>query len=558
MYDKLEVDVLVMGGGLAGLNAAIAALERGARVAVMEKAKIERSGDIAGGVDHFMAYLETGEEWDTREAYLNYVESEARGAVDIRIHERVFCDELFDAIQRMARIGNPLTYKGTTSYYRTASFGQPGPYWINFEGKYLKPKLAREVRRLGGIVLDRTMATKFFVRDNRIQGVTGVNVRNGQFVFVSAKAVIAASGNTNRLFETPTSMPFNTWLCPYNTGDAQTLAFEAGATMANMEYLRMTIVPKGFSAPGLNAFTGIGACFINSLGERYMERYHPLKDKAPRNEIVFAALTEIKEGRGPLFVDCRHLPEEKITHLKTTLGYDKETLPDYFHQKSIDLSVEPLEIMVSEAMQTGPLEVVGSGIKIDINCMSTVQGLFAAGDCADQMKCVHMAVAGGYAAGKCAQRYAATSTNAGDVAESTISAEKKRVFAPLGRNGGADYREIEDVLRKITAENVGPDRTETSLRTAQRKIAELRKHLGEIRAKDHHELMRALETASLMQVASLMTDAALSRKESRFIPYHHRLDYPNTDNENWCGQMLIVRDGEGTRTTFSSLQREGR
>lgn len=558
MYQKLNADVLVVGGGLAGLNAAIAALERGARVVVMEKGKIERSGDIAGGVDHFLAYLETGEEWDTREGYLKYVENLARGVADMAVHERVYCDELSDAIQRMARIGNPLTYKGTNEYYRTASVGQPGPYWINFDGKNLKPKLAREVRRLGAIVLDRTMPTRFFVRDNRIQGVTGINTRTGEFCFVAAKAVIGATGNTNRLFETPTAMPFNTWLCPYDTGDAQALAFEAGATLANMEFARMTVVPKGFSAPGFNAYTGIGAHFINSLGERYMERYHPFKDRAPRNVIVYAALTEIKEGRGPLFIDCRHLPQDKLAHLKTTLGYDKETLPDFLDQKNIDLAVQPLEIMVSEAMQAGPLETVGSGIKIDINCMSTLEGLFGAGDCADQMRCVHMAVTGGYAAGKRAQEYAAGRVEFDDVTEESIIAEKKRISAPLERTSGVHYREIEDVLRKIMTENVGPDRTETSLKTAQRKLAELRKLLSEVKAKDGHELMRTLETTSLMKVADIMTEAALYRKESRFAPYHHRLDYPTIDDEQWYGQVLVRREGERIVTSFSATRKEGK
>ncbi|MCL5265410.1 MAG: FAD-binding protein, partial [Chloroflexi bacterium] len=281
--------------------------------------------------------------------------------------------------------------------------------------------------------------------------------------------------------------------------------------------------------------------------------YHPLKDKAPRNAIVHAALTEIKEGRGPLFVDCRHLPEEKLAHLKTTLGYDKETLPDFFRQKNVDLAVEPLEIMVSEAMQAGPLEYVGSGIKIDLDCMSTVEGLFAAGDCADQMRCVHMAITGGYAAGKCAQRHAAASSDSARVSDEAVEAERVRVFEPLGRASGVDYRDVEDVLRKIMSENVGPDRTETSLRTAQRKIAELQKSLCEVKAKDYHELMRALETASLMRVAGLMADAALYRKESRFVPYHHRLDYPDRDDQNWCGQVVVFRGREGTQIEFVDL-----
>jgi adenylylsulfate reductase subunit A len=128
----LKRDVVIMGGGLAGLNAAIAAAERGVKVVILDKGKIERSGDISGGVDHFMAYLETGEPWDTREAYLEYVQKEGHGIVNIEIHNRVFCEELKKAIVRLERIGSPLSDSKTGRYYRTASIGQPGPYWINF------------------------------------------------------------------------------------------------------------------------------------------------------------------------------------------------------------------------------------------------------------------------------------------------------------------------------------------------------------------------------------------------------------------------------------------
>ena len=87
----IETDVLIIGGGLAGCNAAIGAAEQGARVVVLDKGRIERTGDIAGGVDHFMAYLEEGEPWDTAEAYLEYVGRIARGAIDLKITEAVFC-----------------------------------------------------------------------------------------------------------------------------------------------------------------------------------------------------------------------------------------------------------------------------------------------------------------------------------------------------------------------------------------------------------------------------------------------------------------------------------
>ncbi len=542
-----------MGGGLAGLNAAIAAAERGATVIVLDKGKIERSGNIAGGVDHFMAYLETGEPWDSREAYLEYVQKEGYGIVNIEIHNRVFCDELKNAIRRLERIGSPLSEPKTGQYYRTASMGQPGPYWINFNGKNLKPNLAKEVRQLGCTVLDRVMATRLITSEGKLTGVMGFHTRTGDIYSIGCKALVASTGNTNRLYETPTRMPFNTWLCPYDTGEAQRLALDAGAALANMEFLRMTIVPKGFSAPGLNAFTGMGSYFINGLGERFMSKYHEKVEKAPRNWLVWGTLNELREGRGPVFIDSRHLPPEKIAHLKNTLGLDKETLNDFFNSRGVDIAREPLEIMVSEAMQTGPIEVVGSGIHIDPNCMSTLEGLFAGGDCADQMKVVHMAVAGGYSAGKFAAEYGLKSKFK-DMDQAALREERTRIMAPIKRKKGIPYDEVEAVLRQIMAENVGPYRTRASLEAAQRKITALAPFLDQIKADTFHELMRATETASLIKVGEIMARAALFRKESRFIPYHYREDYPETDDTNWRGQVLVKQTDGKITTEFKPLK----
>ena len=549
---KIEADVVIVGGGLAGLNSALGAAEAGARVVVMDKAKIERSGAIAGGVDHCLAYLNQGEPWDTREVYLGFVKDAAFGAVDLAVHERVFCDELDAAIARMVTIDCPLHDPFTGDYYRTRSFGQPGPYWVNFDGKNLKPKLAAAVRAAGCQVLDFVTTTKFFARHGHVQGVAGVHIRNGEYWVVEAPAVVAATGNTNRLYETPSGLPFNTWLCPYDTGGAQSMAFKAGASLANMEYVRMTLVPKGFSAPGLNAFAGEGATFINGLGESYMTKYHALGDKAPRHVMVHAALMEVKEGRGPLFLDCTRIPMTNLQVLKGTMGTDKDTLPDFFRQKGIDIGVDPFEVEVSEGMQTGPLEIVGSGVKIDGNCMSTVEGLFAAGDCADQMKVVHMALTGGYAAGKRAAEFARTSP-IDALSDAVLLAEQARLVAPLQRASGWHYSEVETVLRKIMKEYVGPMRSGIGLETAQRKLAALREDIPKLKATNPHELMRCLETDELLTVGEIMAAAAFARKESRFIPYHYRLDYPETDNEHWGGQIVVSQRDGAIHTEFCAL-----
>jgi succinate dehydrogenase/fumarate reductase flavoprotein subunit len=103
--ERLQTDILIIGGGAAGLNAALSAREAGREVVIMDKAVIERSGHFAGGIDHFAAYLDTGPSWDTREAYLDFTARSARGATNLEVVEKVYCDQLQTAIKRFRCAG---------------------------------------------------------------------------------------------------------------------------------------------------------------------------------------------------------------------------------------------------------------------------------------------------------------------------------------------------------------------------------------------------------------------------------------------------------------------
>jgi len=550
MGEVLETDVLIVGGGLAGNNAAIAAAEKGARVLIVDKSSIERCGAIAGGVDHFMAYLGT-DTWDKREAYLEWVSRIARGAVNLSVQNAIFCRELDAAIERMDRIGCMLKQPDGT-YYRTSSLGQPGPYFINFNGKQLKPLLAREAKRLGVQTLEKFALTGLLTNNGKVIGGVGFHIRSGKFYTIKAKATILATGNTNRIFENPSGLPFNTWQCPANTGAAQAMAYEVGAKLANMEFVRITVVPRGFSAAGLNAFTGMGGKIVNGAGEEFMSRYHPAGNKAPRYKLVEGVMKEVYEGRGPVYVDCRHLSPSDLKHLKKTLGYDKDTLPDFIEQKGIDLGKAPLEIMASEGMQGGPSEVCSSGIMIDERTASTIPGLFAAGDCADQMRCVHLCTTGGYLAGKMAAEYAKACSKEPGLIASQVKELKEKTFAPLKASGRISQRKFEDTMRKMLWQNAGPARSERSLNVALEKLEELEKYFKEIKAQNYHELMRVLESDQIMQVAKMMCKASLAREETRFGVYHYRTDYPEA-NKEYEGQIVLWRTEQGIKTAFKKL-----
>jgi adenylylsulfate reductase, subunit A len=539
---QIDTDIAIIGGGTAGLNTAMAAAESGLQVLVVDKANINRSGAIAGGIDHFHAFLESGEEWDSREAWLKYVGRLAKGAVNLKIHDAVLCEEIKGAIERVERIGIPLRDPGTGKFFRTQALGMPGPYAINFNGKKLKPAMAKEVRRLGCQVLNRIQVTQLFLHDGQMAGFTGYDMRTGDFYQVRAKAVIVSTGNTNRMFKSQTGNPFNLWYCPACTGDLHRQAFDAGAELANMEYIRMTIVPKGFSAPGFNAFFGMGSRLINALGENFMQRVHPMGDRAPRNYMVWGAIQELKEGRGPIYMDCNHLKAKEREHLFTTLGYDKDTLPDFFVKKGYNLEGTLIEMTVSEPMQARPSEQCGSGIKIDEKCASNIPGLFAAGDSSDQMGCLHMCVAGGYAAGKNASDYARQIKHHRPLDPGKIKAEKDRIFKPLHKKAGMPYWKFEDITRIITTDHFGPVKTETSLKAALDKLGRLDDARDDLKADNLHELMRVHEAMNIQQVAKITATAAMARKESRFPPYHYRADFTETDDENFCG-LIVVRKG---------------
>ena len=549
---NISTDVLIVGGGLAGTNAAMGASQKGAGVVVADKGNINRSGDIGGGVDHFLAFLNEGQKWDTREGFLSYVEKIGRGTGHLSIIDSVYCAELPDAIERMAQIGTPLT-QSDGSFFRTGSMGQPGTFWINFNGKKLKPCLGKAVRKLGCDVLDKVMMVDLINHQGTVVGGVGFHIRSGIFYVIEAKATIIATGNTNRLYENPRINPFNTWLCPFDTGDGQIMALKAGAALTNMEYMRMTLLPKGFAAPGFNALVGMGGRFLNSLGEYYMEKHHPMGNRAPRYEVVFYTLEEIRNGHGPIYIDCRHLTEKDLAHLMATLGYDKDTLPGYFEQRGEDLKAKPIEITVSEGMQAGPTEVTGSGIKIDKESAATVPGLFACGDACDHNRCVHGAITGGYKAGKSAAAYAKTFSRNEDIPNSMPREKIEWFMEPLQRTSGHPYRQIEDSIRKIMAEHVGPRRTEQALTYGLEKLQRIESYLDEIKANDLHELMRTHETRSILAVGKLMATTALFREESRNKPYHHRLDFPDTDDTNWCGLVVVGKDGNELSCSFEPI-----
>lgn len=136
--------------------------------------------------------MNTGAEWDTREAYLEFTGKSARGVTNIDVVDSVYCQELPHALKRFEEINCTLRQPDGT-YYRTKSYGQPGPWWINFNGKRMKPLLAKAARKAGCAVLDRVVTADLLTNGGTVCGAAGFDIRTGDFHIIRAGAVIIST-----------------------------------------------------------------------------------------------------------------------------------------------------------------------------------------------------------------------------------------------------------------------------------------------------------------------------------------------------------------------------
>ena len=428
--EKIITDVLVIGAGVAGCMATLCASESGVDVTLVEKAWVDRSGQAGAGNDHIMAHFNEGPN-DSDEAFNKWARSDT--LCDISVYDKVVTKNIPDVIRRLDEFGIKFfKNRKTGGYLRTQSLGQPAAWWLMIRNAdSMKPKIASTLRRSNVRLANWVMVTNLFTsKENkgRVIGAAGFNIRKGNFCVFNAKCTILATGDVVRLATNSTGNPYNSFISPYGTGSAQALAFEAGADIADLELGKATLIPKGFSAPGMNAIAGLDAYLINAKGERYMFRYHTLAEKAPRFDMVYGTVKEIAEGRGPCYVDMRHLSlDDRQMLVEELLSVDKLTYRDYLKAKKVDLSSALLEIEAGEIS-------TWKGLLVNEKSECSVLGLYAAGSCASIMNWggVSVAMASGLSAGKEAANQA-KSIPIIEIPEDDIKEVKEQIFAPFFR-----------------------------------------------------------------------------------------------------------------------------
>ncbi|TAL09803.1 MAG: FAD-dependent oxidoreductase [Nitrospirae bacterium] len=536
-------DILIVGAGLAGMRAAVAAQSdpAGLDVAVISKVHPVRSHSVAaqGGIN---AALGADDSWE-KHAY-----DTAKGGLWLGDQDAIeaMCREAPDDIRELERMG-VIFSRDAQGRIAQRPFGGAGfprtCYAADRTGHALLHAMYEQLLKRQVFVYEEWYVTALIVEDGACRGVVAWDILNGGLRAIGAKAVILATGGCSRIYLTSTNAVIN-------TGDGMSMAYRAGAPLMDMEFIQFH--PTTLKDTGIlitEGARGEGGYLLNTLGERFMQRYAPEQmELATRSTVSLAIGTEIAEGRGVdgcILLDLRHLGRERIA----------ERLPQ-IRQLAVDFAgVDPVESPIP--VRPGAHYVMG-GIKTSVWGETAVPGLYAAGECA--CLSIHGAnrlggnslletIVFGRRAGKRASEYArSVPPPPGDAG--LLQREQARIAGLLKNDGPERPWQVRDELGRVLALHLGLVRKRDKMTEALSLVRTLKTRAERVRLEDHGkafntDLVSALELGSLVELAETVVAGALAREESRGA--HYRSDFPQRNDASWLRHQLCYRAPDGPR-----------
>ena len=539
-------DILIVGAGLAGMRAAVAA-PPGLDVALVSKVHPVRSHSVAaqGGIN---AALGADDSWE------NHAYDTAKGGLWLGDQDGIeaMCREAPADILELERMGVIFsrTPDGRIAQRPFGGAGFPRTcYAADRTGHAILHAMYEQLMKRDVFVYEEWYVTALIVEDGCCRGVVVWNVLNGGLHAIGAKAVILATGGCGRLYLTSTNAVIN-------TGDGISMAYRAGAPLMDMEFIQFH--PTTLKDTGIlisEGARGEGGYLLNTLGERFMEKYAPEQmELATRSTVSLAIANEIAEGRGVdecILLDLRHLGRERIL----------ERLPQ-IRQLALDFAgVDPIESPIP--VRPGAHYAMGE-IKTNTWGETAVPGLFAAGECA----CVSIhganrlggnslleTIVFGRRSGLRAAEYAASAkapaTDAG-----ILHGEDQRIADLLKNNGPDRPWHVREELGRTLSQRLGLARTKDAMAEALVQVKRLKARAERVRLDDrgkifNTDLVTALELRSLVELAETVIAGALARQESRGA--HYRLDFPKRDDINWLKHSVCHVSTEGPQLTYSPV-----
>ncbi|WP_378953609.1 adenylyl-sulfate reductase subunit alpha [Pelosinus sp. sgz500959] len=535
----IETDLLIIGGGNAGCFAAIEAKQTNSnlKVTIMEKAHIDRSGCLAGGMDAINTYLKKGR---TIEEFVRWSRSQAGGIIreDLSI---TMAELLNKPIEDWEKWGMPIKYDEDGDEYKAR-----GKWDITISGSEMKPILAEKTRESGCEIINRVVATNYIVQEGKVVGAYGLGIRDGKFYIIKAKATIIATGGAAGLYKPyqgdGQDSHHQLWYCPYNVGSGYAMGIRQGAEMTTFEMRWCATRTKDFNGPIDTISLGYKTPMINGKGEKILEeRYaHLGGDAAPRFIRANVPMEEWREGRGPCFVDTTVMTPEQVREMKYDYLNERPTFVLFLASQAQDIRKEPIEIYGSDPYIVGGH--TASGYWIDVKRATTLPGLYACGDVAGGApnKFVGGCAAEGIIAARAAAEFCSQHAEESSISKEKIAAEKARVFAPALRfqdvGDGVKPGEMEERLQRLMDEYAGGVHqffrmNKEGLQYALRHIARLKDQTKYLISSDLHQLMAAHEIIDRLDVADVLVHHLLFREETRWPGWQTRTDFPEKNDE---------------------------
>ena len=553
--EKIEHDIIIVGGGAAGLRAGIEAAETSKKlsVAIVSKVYPMRSHTVSaeGGSAAVLRDYDSFDmhAWDT-----------IKGSDFLADQNAVeyFIKEAPKEIIRLDHWGCPWSREADGTIASRAFGGMSVKrtiYASDKTGFHILHTLFQTSMKYENIIRDdEWFVTSLLVDGGKIRGITAINVRTGEFNILKAKAVILATGGAGKVYEFTTNGNIK-------TGDGMAIAYNAGVALKDMEFVQFH--PTGLPGTGIlitEAARGEGGYLKNSEGERFLSRYVPGKmELGPRDMLSRAIITEISQNRGITDAYGQHV-ELDLTHLKEETINKK--LPFVVELATKYADVNPIK----EPIPVRPvLHYVMGGIHVNINGETNIHGLYAAGETAcitinganrlgsnSLTEClVFGAKVGKESANYCLDTELSNSTDDNQIA---IKEEKRIYNGILKKEGGKEnIAEIRSQLRENMDINVGIIRNEKSMKKACKTIGELKNRFKNITVQDkgslfNTEFISALELDFMLNVAETMAYSALARCESRGS--HYRSDYLKRDDEKFLKHTLAYYNGKVPRLEY--------
>lgn len=591
-YEKVQevtTDVLILGGGIAGCWAAIAAAQKGVRVALVEKGATIRSGAGGSGCDHWESAATNPCSRITPEE-LTQAQIKAHHGYNNGISHYIECREGYDRLLDLEKFGGKIRdsedafqgaeFRDETTKYLFA-YDYENKFTLRVWGTTFKPALAKECRRLGVKIFDRIMATSLLTEGGKqgakIVGATGVNGRTGEFITFQAKATVLCMSRPTRIWLFSPGLPgISEFRPPQCTGDGHAMGWKAGVEYAMMEksvkgewsgvrsfppygtgnthntwYACNMVDADGREIPWVDRdgriLTGISQrhrpasgqkLFLKGGGEPDIPTYEfQGPDILPLEKLL------AKGFKLPFYADLTGMPEQERKAIWGLMVGEEGKTKIPILKTYTEAGFDPEKHLIQsygEGWRSGgflpqerQLFGLPGGMVNDWNLKTNLEGLYAAGDQLFASNCHGHAAATGHYAG----RHAADYTKEGAVSKiDSNQAEKERIriYAPLKGDGGIGWKEMNMRITRLMQHYCGEIKTQELLTIGLGLLKDIQKlEVPQLSAQNPHELIRTLEVLNILTNAEIVLNACLARKASSKPLHFRRSDYPEMDPPDW-------------------------